>query len=157
MFNYCDSIPLPGLPMRILPFATLLLCGCYVNVPLASVAPDPGERLHVELTDQGSIDLARYLGRNVASVDGRLLGATDSVLSLSVAQVATRSGDEQFWKGEQVALPRPAVATVQRRKLSLWRSGLIAGALVAVTAVLGSQVGGSSGGGKGVRPPPVGQ
>ena len=143
--------------MRIFPFAALLLCACYVNVPLATVAPDPGSRVRVALTDQGSVDLARYLGRNVASVDGRFLGATDSALSLSVSQVVTRSGDEQFWKGEQVTLPRLAVATVQRRKLSFWRSGLIASALVAgIAFVAGSGVGGSSGGGN-PKPPPVGQ
>ena len=143
--------------MRILPFAALLLCACYVNVPLTTVAPDPGSRVHVALTDQGSVDLARYLGRNVASVDGRLIGATDSALSLSVSQVATRAGDEQFWKGEQVTLPRLAVATMQGRKLSFWRSGLIAGALVAgIAFVAGSGVGSSSGGGN-TNPPPVGQ
>ncbi len=108
--------------MRLLPFVAVLLCGCYVNVPVAG-APDPGERVHVALTDQGSIDLAQYLGRNIASVDGRLLVGTDSALSLSVSQVSTRAGEDQFWKGEKITLPRRTIATVEGRKLSFWKSG----------------------------------
>lgn len=144
--------------MRILPFAALLLCGCYVNVPLASTAPDPGTRVHVALTDQGSVDLARYLGRNIASVDGRLLQGTDSALSVSVTQVSTRAGDAQFWKGEAVTLPRYSIATVQHRKFSFWKSGLIASALVAGVAFIASSgITGSSDGGRGGGPPPQGQ
>lgn len=143
--------------MRTLPFAALLLCGCYVNVPLTSTAPEPGARVHVALTDQGSVDLARYLGRNVASVDGRLLKGTDSALSVSVSQISTRSGEDQFWKGEAVALPRHTIASVEGRKLSFWRSGLIASAFVAgIAFIAGSGVTGSSGG-RPSEPPPVGQ
>ena len=132
--------------MRIIPLVAILLCGCYVNVPL-STTPDPGERVHVLLTDQGSVDLAQYLGRNVGSVDGRLLGGGDSVLTLAVSQVTSRAGDEDYWKGETVKLPRHTVASVQGRKLSFWRSGLIGSALVGGLAIIvGSGVGGSSGG-----------
>lgn len=142
--------------MRILPFAALLLCGCYVNVPL-DTAPDPGQRVHVALTDQGSVDLARYLGRNVASVDGRLLRGSDSALSLSVSQVSTRAGQDEFWKGEAVTLPRQLIATVEHRKLSFWRSGLVASAVVAgVAFIAGSGIGGNSSGG-GTTPPPGGR
>lgn len=132
--------------MRILPLVAILLCGCYVNVPM-STSPDPGERVHVLLTDQGSVDLAQYLGRNVGSVDGRLLDGNDSTLTLSVTSVSTRGGEDEFWKGETVMLPRRSVATVEGRRLSFWRSGLIASALVGGLAIIaGSGIGGSSGG-----------
>ncbi|HET7551800.1 MAG TPA: hypothetical protein VFK04_10950 [Gemmatimonadaceae bacterium] len=139
--------------MRIIPLVAIVLCGCYVNVPIATT-PDPGQRVHVSLTDQGSVDLARYLGRNIGSVDGRLLDGNDSTLTLSVEQVTDRSGQEAYWKGETVKLPRQTVATVQGRKLSFWRSGLIGGALLgALAIVVGSEIGGSSGG-RGTPPPP---
>lgn len=142
--------------MRLLPFVAILLCGCYVNVPVAS-APDPGQRVHVALTDQGSVDLAQYLGRNIASVDGRLLVGTDSALSLSVSQVSTRAGEDQFWKGEKVILPRRSIATVEGRKLSFWKSGLVASALVAGIAIIaGSGITGNSGG-KTTEPTPPGK
>lgn len=139
--------------MRILPLVAMVLCGCYVNAPL-STAPDPGERVHVSLTDQGSVDLAQYLGRNIGSVDGRLLNGNDSTLTLSVTQVSTRAGDDQFWKGETVKLPRHTISTVEGRKFSFWRSGLIASALVgSVAFIAGSGITGNSGG-RTSQPPP---
>jgi hypothetical protein len=149
----CHTLLSGGFSMRIVPLVAILLCGCYVNVPL-STTPDPGERVHVMLTDQGSIDLAQYLGRNIGSVDGRLLSGGDSTLTLSVSQVTSRSGEEDYWKGETVKLPRNTVATVQGRKLSFWRSGLIGGALLGGLAIIvGSGVDGSNGGR--TTPPPT--
>jgi hypothetical protein len=139
--------------MRLLPLVAILLCGCYVNAPLRT-APERGERVHIALTDQGSVDLAQYLGRNIGSVDGKFLSADDSVLTLSVIQVSTRNGAEKFWKGEAVELPRRTVATVESRKLSFWRSGLIAGALLGgVAFIAGSGITGNGGGGTSNVPP----
>lgn len=139
--------------MRFLAFASLLLCGCYVSVPVNTPSPALGTKVEVTLTDDGSQSLARYLGRNVTGVDGRLVSANDSSLSLSVSQVSLSDGDDQFWKGEQVALPRNAIAAIRQKKLSVWRSSLLAGALLAAVATAGSisssSTGGSRGGGTG--------
>jgi len=132
--------------MRLLPFASLLLCGCYVAVPLAATNPPAGTQLHVQLTDAGSSTLAQYLGPNVVSVDGRLLSRSDSSLALSVTNVGMRSGDEQFWRGERVSLPQVTIATVQQKKLSWWRSGLIGGLLVAGAVSISAAAGGGAGG-----------
>lgn len=130
---------------RILPFAAVMLCGCYITVPLATTSPGPGTRLHVQLTDNGSGELARYLGPNVVSVDGRLLQSTDTAVALSVNTVGMRDGDEQFWKGEAVSLPKGAIATVQQRKLSRWRSGLLASALIVGIVAIKGAAGGTTG------------
>lgn len=135
--------------MRFLAFASLLLCGCYVSVPVNTPSPALGTKVEVQLTDDGSQSLARYLGRNVTGVDGRLVSANDSSLSLSVSQVSLSDGDDQFWKGEQVALPRNAIATIRQKKLSVWRSGLLAGALLAAVATAGSISSSSAGGPRG--------
>jgi hypothetical protein len=129
---------------RMLPFASLLMCGCYVTVPLASTSPGPGTRLHVQLTDTGSGTLARYLGPNVVSVDGRLLQSTDTAMALSVNTVGMRDGDEQYWKGETVSLPKGAIATVQQKKLSTWRSGLLASAFIVGILAIKGATGGSN-------------
>jgi hypothetical protein len=143
--------------MRVSPIVLILLCGCYVNVPL-TMTPEPGSRVHVALTDQGSVDLAQYLGPRVAGVDGRLVQSSDSAVSISVTQVVMQSGDEQLWKGESVAIPRNAIATVQGRKRSFGRSGIIGGALAAAALIIGTRAGGgSSGGGKKGGPPPGGR
>jgi hypothetical protein len=143
--------------MRLIPISALLLCACYVSTPLVTTAPQPGSRLLVQLTDQGTIDLAKYLGPGVTTVDGRLLQSHDSTLSLSVNAVTLRSGDEQYWKGETVDLPLRSVAQIRERKVSVWRSGLLASAVVAGAAAIGGIAAGggntgassSSGAGKG--------
>lgn len=141
--------------MRIAPFAVVLLCACYVTTPVPSApAPEPGTKLHVELTDAGSASLAQYLGPNVNYVDGRLLGQSDTTMSLSVSGLTLRSGAEQYWKGENVSLPHSAIATIQEKKVSWWRSTLLAGGIIAGLTSIGLIAGSSSGSQGRVTPPP---
>lgn len=140
--------------MRIAPFVMLSLCGCYVTTPIPSApAPTAGTKLHVQLTDAGSASLAQYLGPNVNYVDGRLLGESDTTMSLSVSGLTFRSGQEQYWKGENVSLPHSAIATIQQKKVSWWRSSLLAGGVIAGLASIGLVAGTSSGGARKNGPP----
>ena len=140
--------------MRVAPFALVLLCACYVTTPVPSApAPAPGTKLHVQLTDGGSASLAQYLGPNVDYVDGRLLGESDTTMSLSVSGLTFRSGQEQYWKGENVSLPHSAIATIQQKRVSWWRSGLLAGGIIAGLTSIGLVAGASSGGPRTHGPP----
>jgi hypothetical protein len=125
-----------------------VLCGCYESVPIEINRIEPGTKIRVTLTDAGTDSLARYLGPGVQQVDGKLISTTDSRLSLGVSSVAMRSGQDQFWKGETVAIPRSALATVQQRKLNKPKSLLLGGALIAALASLrlSGVVGGNSSG-----------
>ncbi len=141
--------------MRLAPFAMLLLCACYVTTPVPTApAPELGTKLHVQLTDAGAASLAQYLGPNVYYVDGRLLSRSDTSMALSVSGLTLRSGDEQYWKGENVSLPQSAIATIEVKKVSWWRSGLLAGGIIASLTSFGLIAGGSSGGPRNNRPPP---
>jgi hypothetical protein len=138
--------------MRLLAVVCLstVVCGCYVNRPLETPTPALGTRLHVQLTDVGSDSMARWIGPGVTSIDGRLVDTIHNAYSLSVSQVTMRSGQEQFWKGEQVALPRQTVASVQQHELSKTRSFLLGGMFILAAAslkVTGAVGGGNSGGG----------
>jgi hypothetical protein len=141
-----------GLGLAIMLFAVE---GCYRLVPVAAPQPLPGTHVAAALTDAGSAELAPYLGKNVASVGGRLVNSSPEELQISVLTVAARDGQESFWKGEMVTLPRRLVAGIQERKFSGSRSGfvatlgLVAGVgLLRVFGVLSA--GGTAGGGGGV-------
>jgi hypothetical protein len=127
----------------------LALSACYSNVPIQLSTAQPNTKLVVSLTDAGSDSLARYLGPGVATVGGKLLQNTDSGVSLAVSQVTMRSGAEQFWKGETVALPKYSIGTVQERKLSKPRTALLTAAIIAAGLSVKLSGVGSSNSGKG--------
>jgi hypothetical protein len=152
---YCHNLGLEDF-MRVrfsLCSVAIVVSGCYSNVPIQLSTAQPNTKLVVALTDAGSDSLARYLGPGVATVNGKLLQNGDDGLSLAVTQVTMRSGAEQFWKGETVALPKYSVATVQERKISKPRTLLLGGAILAALFTVKLSGVGSGGAGKGTGPP----
>ncbi len=135
--------------------ATLVLAGCYSYQPLARATPIPNTRVVVQLTDAGTQRLAGYLGRNSTSVDGRVLGVSDSMLQLSVVAVHATDGDVHYWKGEPIDLPRETIAGILQRRLAKGSTALVGGIATAVLVGLaGVLTGGFSDGSGGGPPPP---
>jgi hypothetical protein len=132
-----------------------ILCACYESVPTELGRVQPGTKLRVSLTDLGADSLARYLGRGVETIDGKLISTTETGVSLAVTQVSTRSGQDQFWKGETVVIPRSSLRTVQARRVNKLKSLLMSGAfVVALTTLRLTGVVGNNGGTVGNPPPP---
>jgi hypothetical protein len=127
----------------------LVASGCYSNVPIQLSTAQPSTKLVVALTDAGSDSLARYLGPGVETVSGKLLQNGEDGISLAVSNVTMRSGAEQFWKGETVALPKYSIGTVQERKLSKPRTALLSAAIVVAAFTVKLSGVGSSNSGKG--------
>ncbi|HLB11170.1 MAG TPA: hypothetical protein VK617_16655, partial [Gemmatimonadaceae bacterium] len=124
-------------------------------VPTELGRVQPGTKLRVSLTDLGADSLARYLGRGVETIDGKLISTTETGVSLAVTQVSTRSGQDQFWKGETVVIPRSSLGTVQARRVNKLKSLLLSGAfVVALTTLRLTGVVGNNGGTVGNPPPP---
>jgi hypothetical protein len=121
--------------------AALSLAACYTYRPLPTAAPQPGTRVSAQLTGQGSQELAGQIGPDVLHVEGEVVEADSSGLDLVVREIESYRGIRSDWKGEQVRLPRAAVAGIQQRKLSPSGTGLMGGVLAvglyAVYRVLG--------------------
>lgn len=125
-----------------------VLCACYESVPIELGRATPGTKLRVTLTDAGADSLARYLGPGVETIDGKLISTSDSGVSLSVSQVSMRSGQDQFWKGETVVIPRYSLGTIQARRINKPKSLLLSGIIVAgLASIRLAGVGGGNGGG----------
>jgi hypothetical protein len=141
--------------------AMLLTTGCFSYRPVVGVAPSPGSELRLELTDQGMMDLARYLGPRAITVDGRLVGVeSDSALALDVKLVRTASGDLHRWVGEgTVRMPSSAIASISQRTLARKRTMVVSAGIVAAAISLGvyaldlGRAGGNPDGGGGPPPP----
>jgi len=109
-------------------FTLCLTAGCYNYHPLATTSPEPGSYVAATLTDQGSTDLARYLGPNVFVVRGRYIGDGEAGIQVSVSAVELKRGDDVSWAGETITLPPDAVASLEVRHLAKGRTLLLAGA-----------------------------
>ena len=128
---------------------------CYVNRPLTTALPSPGQRVYVRLTDQGSIDLARDSGPQMIAIEGTVANAADGEIALRVTRTEQRNGVDVSWAQEPVTVPRSAIASIQERTLDKRKSWLFAAGLgglaIAVAILIGtgalSGVGGEDDGG----------
>jgi hypothetical protein len=121
--------------------AAFLLTGCYTYRPLATPDPAPGDRVSAQLTVDGSRELAGQIGPEVLHVEGDVLDADSTGLNLEVREIESYRGIRSDWHGEQVRLPRQAVAGMQERRLSIGGTtvlgGVLAAGLYAVYRILG--------------------
>lgn len=111
--------------------AAMSLAACYTYRPLSTPAPEPGTRISAQLTGQGSHDLAGQIGPDVLHVEGEVMEADSSGLDLVVREIESYRGIRSDWQGEQVRLPRAAVAGIQERRLSPGGTGLMGGLVAA--------------------------
>ena len=119
------------LQLMIMLGANVTLAACYTYRPLSTPAPEAGARVSAQLTGQGSHDLAGQIGPDVLHVEGEVLEADSSGLDLVVREIESYRGIRSDWQGEQVRLPRAAVAGIQERKLSPGGTGLLGGVVAA--------------------------
>jgi hypothetical protein len=142
---------------RVFVFAALVSLGaCYSYQPVApSATPVVGQDIQVNLTPEGTAELARYLGPGVNRADGRLVSiGSEGALNIAVDYVAMTNGMRQPWSGEgSVLFPKAYLEVVRERKFekrrTIFGSTALAGALVglAIVAIRGGGAGGDGGGG----------
>jgi len=112
----------------------------------------------ITLTQDGSEQLAPYLGPSVVVVRGRFLSATERGLVVSALAVETRRGDNLEWKGESVLIPTAFVRSLEERHAAKGKTAMLAGASLfcffASYAAFGSgaQATTPGGGGSGASP-----
>lgn len=144
--------------MAIVVAATQLFAACYSYAPILATPADAGTTVRLRLTDAGSVALAPLIGPQIESMDGRLVSAADTSFVLGVTQTANRSGLETPWRGEQLTVPRAAIARVERKQLSKGRTWTMGAIFVGAIALIGRATGaiggsgGRQGGGPGPRP-----
>jgi hypothetical protein len=130
--------------MRSSPWLALLfLLGCYSYRPLEVPEPAPGANVRVALTDEGSQRLAPDLGADIVRVEGKVLQADSSGVSLSLTEVENAHREPTYWNGESVKLPHVYLQRIEQRRISAGGTGLLGGAfaagLVAAYAMIGQQ------------------
>jgi len=122
--------------------AVWLMTGCYSYRqagPADAVAPATGSHIQVRLTQEGALGLAQQIGPQAVTVEGDVINADADSLRLAVRGVEDARHITTEWKGEQVAIPRAAIASVGQRRLSVGATallgGLAAGSVIAAAEV----------------------
>jgi hypothetical protein len=151
-----------GRVIAVAPFVVTTLSGCYSQARVDAGSPPPvGAEVAAEITDQGRVALADSLGPSPRRVEGRLVSASDSAITLAVTGVRSQRGDRTPWAGERVTLPRSSFSGITERRLSVARSviaGAVAvGGLVALAFALGITGDGDGEPGDRTNPPPTGE
>ena len=111
--------------------AVLALTGCYTYRPLTTTEPAAGTQVSAQLTSTGSRELAGQVGPDVLHLEGKVLHADSAGLDMEVREIESYRGIRSDWNGEQVRVPRVAVAGIQERKLSPGGTGIMSGVIVA--------------------------
>jgi hypothetical protein len=120
-------------PVAVLP---LVLAGCYKYVPADHAQLAPATPVSVELSDRGTVNVASKLGTSVVVLEGSIMNATASSLTLALESVRRRGESAVAnWNGESVTLSSDEIAQVSRKELSRSRT------LVASTALVAASVG----------------
>jgi hypothetical protein len=121
-----------------------LLAGCYTYRPLGPadvVMPAAGSKVEVRLTTAGTTALTPQVGSDVLDLEGDVVSADSSGLTLAVTRSENSRHIGTEWKGEHVAVPREDIATVKGRKFSVGATallgGLTGGGLAAAIALIG--------------------
>jgi hypothetical protein len=114
-----------------------LTAGCYRYAPVDAPGPAAGSEIRVRLTDEGAIKLGPLVGNRIEYVDGRVVSAADTALTVSVSGTTDRIGVEVSWRGEEVVLPRVAISGLERRTLDKRRSYVAGGIAAGIVAAVG--------------------
>jgi hypothetical protein len=135
----------------------LVLSACYTSRPLQTSEPAAGTRVVIQLTEQGSEQVAPLLGPRIGVIEGAVESASPVNWAVYVSRLERRDQTEMLWNRERVTLPRAAFGSVEERRLDRRRSYALAGgitlaALVAARVFAGL---GSSENGGGGTPVPV--
>ncbi|MCY4400499.1 MAG: hypothetical protein OXE96_14340 [Gemmatimonadetes bacterium] len=115
--------------------AVLSGSGCYTYTPVLNTPP-VGSDVRATVTDEEALRLSDLTGQLTRNLDGRLMGATDDSVFVSIVtfRVASEiSGSRQL--RQSIPIPRTGLEALEARQLSALRTG-IAGMLAATGVAL---------------------
>lgn len=113
---------------------------CHTYTPSQDVVPASGREVAVELNDRGRALVGGQLGESVLQVRGRIIGSTDSEVTLSVTRTVLLQGSSVVWTGEQVVIPREGVRSFRLREFSRGRTAMLAIGITVFVAVVGAGI-----------------
>jgi hypothetical protein len=113
-----------------------LACQTYSAVPFTAVRP--GNAVRLTVTNDGSMALVPAIGRNVASLEGRVRSLDSSGVTVLVERVNRGTDIDEYIDTSTVRLAPGEVSAAELRKVDKPRSFILAG-LITAGALLAAQ------------------
>ncbi|HSJ25514.1 MAG TPA: hypothetical protein VK929_12630 [Longimicrobiales bacterium] len=114
----------------------LTLSSCYHAAPLTS-APQPGMRVALTLTQEGSAGMQNTLGQAPVRVEGEVAGVAPDRWDLHVFTVGHYNGQEVAWNRERVTIPTSYMAMTEQRQLDQRKTWIAVGIGVVAALIVG--------------------
>lgn len=117
-----------------------ILCGaCATYTSIApSLAPTSGT-VRLSMNDAGRSETLGPLGAQVTTVEGEVRSISDSAVTIAVSEVSRVSSDVEPYHGEAVTIPSRYIGAIERKRVQVARSLLIAGAILGGAIWIGTQ------------------
>lgn len=109
---------------------------CYAYTPLRTGAMQSGDRVSLQVTDEGRVAMREQVGSGVDRIDGIYMETRGEEYIVRVSRVRTIRGTASHWSGEPVRVPLSAVARLDGRYFSRQKTLLATGIAVGAVAVL---------------------
>jgi hypothetical protein len=130
-------------------------CSTYTSVAPA-LTPKSGT-VRLSMNDAGRTGTLPRLGGQVTSVEGEVRSINDSSVTIAVTEVSRASSDAESYHGEAVTIPSRYIGTMERKRVQIGRTLLVAGAFVAGAIWVAAQGHGNATLGPAPGPPIGGQ
>jgi hypothetical protein len=91
------------------------------------------------MNDAGRSETLGRLGAQVTTVEGEVRSISDSTVTIAVSEVSHVSSDVEPYHGEAVTIPSRYIGAIERKRVQVARSLLIAGAILGGAIWIGTQ------------------
>jgi len=112
---------------------------CSTYAPVTTAIPPSNATVRLSLNEAGRSETIGSLGSSVSTVEGEISSISDSALTIAVREVGRASSDEERYQGQLVTIPSRFIGQIERKRVQVARSLLIAGAILGGAIWIGSQ------------------
>lgn len=138
----------------VLLLAAITLGACHGYVEVETGVPTRGSVVRAHLQPPAPVSIGEVSIEQTASVTGEVVSWEDDALIVSARTLLSAAGQDYLGDGYTVTLPRRAIAGIEERRLSVWRTALLTTGILVGSVVLGlaaregfGSAGGEPGGG----------
>ncbi|HEX6627498.1 MAG TPA: hypothetical protein VF105_06065 [Gemmatimonadaceae bacterium] len=133
---------------------TISACSTYAPISM-QLAPQAGT-VRLSLSDAAHVENFGVLGSQISSIEGEVKAVSDSSVTIAASEVGRTAADNDRFRGETAVIPARYIVSVERKRVQVARSVLVAGLITGAVIWIGTSLGGGSVSYRKPSGPPIG-